>query len=185
MKRIFIAVNVQINNTTLSIINEIINKLSGEKINWVNISNLHITLKFIGSTEEKIIPLIVNKLSKKLENKFLDSSFLLAGMGVFKNVKSPRVLWLGIENKSVLNEINNIIENELYDLGIEKTGKIFSPHLTIARIKFIKNFGELKEISEKYKNYEFQKIELNEIIIYESILKPTGPTYNALYRLKL
>lgn len=185
MKRIFIAVNIRVNSVTHRIITEIINKLSNEKIKWVNISNMHITLKFLGDTEDEIIPEIFNKLSEKLENKFSNSSFLLAGMGVFGNVKSPRVLWLGIKNNRVLNELNHIIENEICELGIEKSKKYFSPHLTLGRIKFVKNIKNLNDITEKYKNYEFQEVELNEIIIYESILKPTGPTYNALYRIKL
>ncbi|MFC2086420.1 RNA 2',3'-cyclic phosphodiesterase [Bacteroidota bacterium] len=185
MKRIFIAAKIHVNDKTHNIINEIICKLSNEKIKWVNIANMHITLKFLGDTEEEIIPLIFNKLSDKIENKFPDSSFLLAGMGVFGKLKSPRVLWMGIKNKNALSDINSIVENELYDLGIEKSAKSYSPHLTIGRIKFMKNFRKLNEILEKYENYEFQEIELNEIIIYESILKPTGPAYKALHSVKL
>ncbi len=185
MKRVFIAVKVISNENTYEKLSSIRSNLHDEKIKWVDLANMHITLKFFGDTQEEKIPIINEAIVKNIENKFAGFSFLVKGLGVFKNIHNPRVLWLGIVNKDDLNALNDIIENSLYKIGFDKSDKKFSPHLTIGRIKYLKNRNKLKELLNVYNEYKFQEVKVDKLIIYESVLQKTGPVYSELYTIKL
>ena len=53
----------------------------------------------------------------------------------------------------------------------------FKPHLTLGRVKSVRDTENLKKVLEKYRDDEFQKVEVKEVILYESILMQTGPIY--------
>ena len=89
----------------------------------------------------------------------------------------PRVLWIGMEPALVIQEIQTKITSKLLDIGFSFDKKDFSPHLTIARIKKLVEYHQLTDIISKYKNKDFQTTEISEIILFESILKPSGPEY--------
>ena len=61
--------------------------------------------------------------------------------------------------------------------GFEKEERKFRPHLTLARIKYIRDREVLQEKLAEYRDTVFQKIQVEEIIYYESILRPGGPSY--------
>jgi 2'-5' RNA ligase len=49
MKRLFIAVPVQPSPALISLTGELKKALKNEKINWVDLQNMHFTLQFLGS----------------------------------------------------------------------------------------------------------------------------------------
>ena len=70
-------------------------------------------------------------------------------------------------------------------MGIEIEDRPFKPHLTIGRIKHLKDKVTLKALIDKYKNLEIQNTVMNEVILYESILLQSGPVYEPLARFNL
>ena len=68
MKRIFIAVKVNPEETFLKMINSFKTALFTENIKWINPENIHITLAFLGDTEEKLIKDINSMLDKVCRN---------------------------------------------------------------------------------------------------------------------
>ena len=92
---------------------------------------------------------------------------------------------MGINQTKPISELKTGIENKIIDFGFEKDLKKFRPHLTIARIKHISNPNKLKNIINKYKEMLFQKVYVNEVILYESKLKPQGAIYSKLHSFKL
>jgi len=65
-------------------------------------------------------------------------------------------------------------------LGFPRDEREFRPHLTMARLKWINDKEKLKDLLETYKNEDFQEVKINEVIYYESILKPSGPVYKPI-----
>ncbi|MBS3086745.1 RNA 2',3'-cyclic phosphodiesterase [Candidatus Pacearchaeota archaeon] len=110
--------------------------------------NLHLTLKFLGEVDEKDIEQIKKKLK---EIKFNSFETEIDSLGIF-HPKLIRIVWLHMNNCDALQkEID------------EKLSPIFEPerrfmsHLTIARVKSIKD----KNIFlEKIKKIKFDKIKL-------------------------
>jgi 2'-5' RNA ligase len=185
MKRIFIALKVEAGDVLLRMLSSLKSLLGNEKIKWVDPGNIHLTLAFLGDTEDDRIK-VAGIMLKNVCSGFGEFDFTLTGAGVFKNYNDPKVIWIGIEESEKLIKLNDIINTGLKDTGFKVEDRQFRPHLTIGRIRFIKNIDTLKSALDMYQNTLVQKVHVSEIILYESILKPTGPIYKlvGIFRLK-
>ena len=97
-------------------------------------SQLHLTLKFIGEISESVINDSIEAL-KTIDYPSFQLEF--ADLGVFPNIKRIRVLWMGInEGKQDLISLSKIANDKLKSVGIPIDKRSYSPHLTLARIKF-------------------------------------------------
>jgi 2'-5' RNA ligase len=179
MKRVFIAVKVEPGGELLRMFTSLKALLGAENIKWVDPANIHLTLAFLGDTEEKRIKILSGMLKKKC-NGFGPFDFVLAGLGVFKNFRDPRVLWVGIRSTERLIQLNNIIAEGLKLNGFEIEERQFKPHLTLGRVKSLKDTENLKILLESYRDVQFQTVRINEVILFESILSQTGPIYKSL-----
>jgi RNA 2',3'-cyclic 3'-phosphodiesterase len=179
MKRIFIALKVEPDGKFLKMISSLQSRLQGESIKWVDTDNIHITLAFLGDTEDDRISGISKMLNSRCEGsgKF---EILIKGSGVFKSLKDPRVIWAGIEPSDKLNHLNGLIINGLKDTGIRIEERPFKPHITLGRIKYLSHGDALKEAVEEFRGTELQKVPVNEVILYESILLASGPVYKPI-----
>ena len=184
MKRTFVAIRINISKQTAAFFNDIKFLLKDEKIKWVDPWNMHLTLFFLGDTEEKLIPEISEEL--KLELKGIRSFKLKCKkLGLFKNINNPRVLWFGLEEEQELLELKLKVDNVIKSFGYRVENKKFVPHLTLGRVKFLKNKRLLESIVEKYKDQTIQEFEVGELIFYESKLTPKGSVYSVLNKIML
>lgn len=149
------------------------------KINFVHKKNIHLTLKFLGNIEENKIKNIKEKLSEIKLNKF---ELIVDKFSAFPNIKNPKVLWFGIKKEEKLFELQKKIDELTLDFTNESID--FSPHLTIARIKSIKNKSEFSKILEKI---EIKKLnfKIESFSLYKSTLSKNGPKYGLLENYKL
>jgi 2'-5' RNA ligase len=184
MKRTFIAIKIHPGKEMRNILDYFKQQLSGEKIKWVDPENMHITISFLGDTDEKMIGSI-SDIIKQTAMDHPPFELVFSGAGVFKNLRDPRVLWIGTEINPVLQNMKISLENELSGFGFEKENREFRPHLTLGRIKWIKNTAILEEAIQQYKDQEIQREYINELIYYESILKPEGPVYLTILNVPL
>jgi len=181
LKRIFIAIDIPLESGIVEQINQLKSEFINEKIKWVKPHQYHITIQFLGKVENSDI-LHINESLDKVTGSFPGFSLELTEFGVFKNLKNPRVLWIGFRPCEELIILKNTVEDEMTKFGFEKSDKYFSPHLTIARIKTLRQSEKLKELINSYNGIILQVVEVGEIILYESILKPEGPEYNVIKR---
>jgi 2'-5' RNA ligase len=184
MKRVFVAVKVNPESNLLRMISSLKALLGDENIKWVDPSNIHLTLAFLGDTEEKRIKILADMLKERCTG-FHEFEFELAGAGIFKNYRDPRVIWAGIKSAEKLSLLNEVIKEGLKGNGFEIEERSFRPHLTLGRIKSIKDTENLKSALERYSDQQIQTVHLNEVILYESILLKTGPLYKPLKKFVL
>jgi 2'-5' RNA ligase len=183
-RRLFIAIKVSPDADTLNHIYRIVKRLEGEAIKWVDFSGIHLTLKFLGDTEPELIPEIKEALAN-LAQFHKSMNLKMEGIGVFPNPNKPRVLWLGLEQDEKLTQLAKHIEKEMEKIGFEPEQKEFKPHITLGRIKFIRDLRNLQKLLDQYKDKYFQDVAVEEIILYESTLTPAGARYKALAKFKL
>ncbi len=179
MKRIFVALKIHPSEKFLTIYDELKSACRNDKIKWVEPYNIHMTLKFLGETEEDKIGSIRNVLSGI---SFRNQSFelKLKDVGIFGSSYKPRVIWFGIEeNESLINLANDVLD-QMHDLGFEKDRQNFVPHLTIGRIKFIDNKRTFQEVINKYRSIKIQEQKVDQFYLIESILRQQGPEYKIL-----
>src|SRR5664279_1816665 len=124
MKRIFIAIKVNVGETFFEMISSFKSELSGDNIKWINPENIHITLAFIGNTENDLI----KSISEMLEKTCKDSGnfeLVIRGTGVFKNINDPRIIWTNIDHSEKLLMLAEKILKELNQMNITLDDKPF------------------------------------------------------------
>jgi 2'-5' RNA ligase len=179
MKRIFIAIKVDPSNNLAEIMSSLKSELNNERIKWTDPENIHITLLFLGDTEETKIGEISTLLKDRCSGTG-EFELIIKGLGVFKNLNDPTVIWTGIVPSMKLDQLNESIVNGVRNIGIKVDIRPFKPHITLGRIKSFNSKPVLKRFLEDYQEKEIQKIAVKEIILYESKLFQTGPKYNAI-----
>ena len=177
----FIAIEVDSFPKIIELENEI--KKSGAPLKLVEPQNIHITLKFLGDTDENLIGKIEDILKESVSD-IKPFEIILKGAGVFPNQNYIKVMWIGIENTEQLGKIANKIDEQISGLGFDREKRRFSAHLTIARVKSAKNKDNLIQIIEKYKEIEFGRITVHSIKLKQSELTPKGPIYTTLKEVK-
>ena len=182
--RTFVAIKIESGEELLGFINNIHHRLRDEKIKWVHPDNMHLTLFFLGETEDSQIQSIGTGLREIAENS-MQISLMLSGIGVFKNIRDPRVIWIGLKENQYLVDFHSRIQKFIGDQGFPKDDRPFRPHLTIGRPKRIHNRETLREIIEKNRDRTFQESIVEDIIFYQSIRKERGPEYRVIEKLGL
>jgi 2'-5' RNA ligase len=110
---------------------------------------------------------------------------IIRGAGVFKSFKYPSVIWSGIAPSAELLRLYGIIKIGLSDVGIKIEERPFKPHLTLGRIKYLKTDSGLREMLDRYKDFELQKVSVCEVTLFESILLQKGAVYKTVAKFKL
>lgn len=136
----------------------------------------HLTLKFLGEVEKEKLSILIEELSKVQFNPFEAN---LSHIGAFPNTNNPRVVWIGLEPQDTINELQKKIDLATQKLGFDPDNR-FHPHLTLARIKFIKN---RKEFADMLDNLSPTKgsFKLDSFKLIKSTLTPNGPVYEVLH----
>ena len=103
--------------------------ISGAK--WVDPGNFHLTLRFIGETDEAVAADIDEALARLRARRF---TLQLTGTGVFGGGDKPRSLWVGVERSPELVALRDKIEHALVRVGLAPEPRKFTPHITLARL---------------------------------------------------
>jgi 2'-5' RNA ligase len=156
----------------------------GADAKWVKTENLHLTLKFLGNTSEELMPDIKDALAGAVAGH---KSFAIRfkGAGVFPDRKRPRVIWVGIEDSGSLVALQKEVEEAMAAQGFEVEGRAYSPHLTIGRLKSPRRRDLLLKELDTLGGEEFGSIEVTEISMMKSTLKPSGAEYSRLFSVPL
>jgi 2'-5' RNA ligase len=144
------------------------------------LSQLHITLKFLGEIPEQRINTIKQALGTIVVSSFPLS---FSKLGCFPNERRPRVIWIGIDQGyEELRLLAKEVDQKLSELGFPKEKRRFSPHLTLGRVKRL-NPDEKEVVSELLQNFTFQtntSEEITALVFKKSTLTPKGAIYENL-----
>ena len=184
MRRIFIAVKINAGGNLKDLIFSLRSELEGENIKWIDPDSIHITLAFLGATEEEKIDAVIRLLGERCPG-FGIFEFYLTGVGVFKSVNNPRIIWIGTGASDELVRLNEVVNDGLKNIGFTVEDRPFRPHVTIGRVKFLKDPDKMKLLLAKHHDSEIQKITVEEVVLYESILVGPKPVYKPVFTVKL
>ncbi|MBL4932785.1 RNA 2',3'-cyclic phosphodiesterase [Clostridium paridis] len=94
-------------------------------------NNFHLTIRFIGEAADTQITRIKEIMDKSLQGI---SSFelLIGNLGIFKR-KKTNILWMGIEENTVLSELHKELTILLQEYKIPFYDKLYMPHITLGR----------------------------------------------------
>ena len=145
------------------------------KIKYVELTNLHLTLKFFGDIDTNGLKLLEDAIANVV-SEFEPFKINISGCGSFPNNNHIKVIWVGIEDDSILKDLHDKLDKEFARIGFDKDRK-FSTHLTIGRMKSAKNKDKVKSTIEEFSNFEIGEMEVSQISLKKSTLTPRGPIY--------
>ncbi len=155
------------------------NRNKAAKIKWVFKKNLHLTLKFFGEISDDK----AGELTTKLKSiKFSEFKLELNSIGFYGGSKAINVIFVSVEPEDEIANLQKLVDAETIGLGDLKIGS----HITLGRVKFVKNKKEFYDFAEKIKDFEIKKLhfKVSEFCLFKSVLRKEGPEYILLKRYK-
>ncbi|NPV26007.1 MAG: RNA 2',3'-cyclic phosphodiesterase [Firmicutes bacterium] len=183
--RTFIAIKLssELQRVVLQRQNQLMQEINGVK--WVEAENLHLTLKFLGDTDENAVKRVWTALNDGVEG-ISPFSLVAEGIGGFPNSNRARVLWLGVGGN--LNELNRVydgIETALVNLGWPREKARFHPHITLGRVR---NGALPVDLRPWVEGQEFKRMGswlVKGVSFMQSELTRRGPIYTTLAEILL
>ncbi|MFX1506249.1 MAG: RNA 2',3'-cyclic phosphodiesterase [Promethearchaeota archaeon] len=179
MVRSFICVEIN-KSEVVSRIEELISKIKFDGVRPVKPNQVHLTLKFLGEVPDTQI----GRIKQAIQTiDFPSFDITLEGMGCFPNLNYIRVVWIGIkEGSENLKQLAGLVEEKLNPIGFPKEKRRFSPHLTLSRIKKLRNSDkkQLTTIIQNSKTLPIGDQMIDELILKKSTLTPKGAIYENL-----
>ncbi len=182
MTRLFIA--LELSEQQKNEVNRLQEKIKTymEGVRWVKPEGLHLTLKFLGETDENCLDQIKKAMD---ENTALLKQFEVAyGQGgVFPSPRKARVIWIGLKKGSEeVSELAGGMEKALSRLGFEPERRSYSPHLTIGRARSPLPENIVRRYLDRENNFSTTASTIQGATLFESKLSPRGATYIVRYR---
>lgn len=142
-------------------------------------SQLHITLAFMPNVQLHDLHFIQNAVERTIQSY---TSFIIEGMSIACVPKhTPRLIWLTLYqhyNNNRIEQLAHDIYNTLHHFIAGKEYE-FIPHITLARIKNIRSYHDLKQALTGI-TFTNTLYTINRISIKQSELTAQGPHYTTL-----
>ncbi len=143
----------------------------------VDPESLHITLLFIGEVEPPVLEAVKEKLAGVPVRPM---RLVVRGVGYFPGGSRVNVVWLGVEDvDSTLTELQKEVVSRLSALGF-RPDKEFRPHVTILRVKSVRNKAGALEALRKLAGHYVGEVVANVFKLKKSVLTQQGPIYEDL-----
>ncbi len=155
-----------------------------DKVKWNPEGLWHLTFKFIGDVSPEELGWLRNSLRNGLSG-FSSGEVIFRGSGFFGKREAPKVIWAGVQVTNWLLALKNKVEEAASGLDLPADDRPFRPHLTLGRVKFLRNPSFLIEKVEKEADTFWGKKRVDEVILYKSRLTSQGPVYSEIECFKL
>lgn len=149
---------------------------SNLEMRWTTPETMHLTLRFVGDTDEELKNSLVRALADIDHFSF---EMTINGLGYFPPGKYPKILWAGIQENDSLMELQEKVEEACRKAGLDAEERSFKPHVTIGRVQGASKKEVLSFINE-HNRLIFEDIPVKKFILYESKLYPNGAIHTPL-----
>jgi 2'-5' RNA ligase len=150
------------------------------EVKWVRAESVHLTVKFLGDTDEKLI----YRIGAALDAIAAESQPMVSvidRLGGFPSLKRPRVIWAGggepLDPAVRLAGRGDAVTAEF---GFDRETRPFKAHLTLGRVREGRRVDDLARYIESYR-VEPCEMRLDRLVLIKSILTPQGAIYQRLH----
>lgn len=172
-------------------LNEVLNNyqaiLDRIPVRWIPVTNIHLTLKFLGEVSLSNLNLLTDMIQAEISNHH-QFEISVGSSGAFPNNRQPRIIWVGVEAPQELTQIQAGIEAATARLGYAREERAFSPHLTLGRVSRNASMQDMKAIShtiEKVRVGFLGATNIEKVHLYRSDLRPSGAVYTHIFSASL
>lgn len=164
-------------------INALKKKARSKAIRWTKPENLHITLQFLAAVNSDDLPKLIEIVRTEIAGKIKNSYVKLENLQLFPSPYRPRVIVLNLTPQADLVNLASAIGHGIQELHYPLDERPFKGHLTIGRIKHIEGvkLNFLSDIDPPV----FNKIKVNEVVLFRSDPQPEGSKYTVIEKIVL
>lgn len=140
--------------------------------------NLHVTLWFLGELPKHKLDIVLEEAGKV---RFKPFQVRVRGVGYFPGGSRVNVVWLGIDDpsqglKGILDQLLTLLGKK----GFRYDERGFTPHLTIARVKYLKDKAKVLDLLRELRDLEIGSQNVASFRVKKSVLTSSGPVYSDL-----
>lgn len=181
MIRLFVAVNLPPASRERIAADSLPLREAAPSIAWIRAPLLHLTLKFIGEQEERVVPRFAEACAA-VAGSARPHRLAFAAYGAFPNLRRPHVVWLGISaGGEQLARVAADLDAVCETLGVARDARPFRPHLTLGRVKRELSKQESTALAQAARSASSQEaIMVESIDLMRSDLGGAGPVYTLL-----
>ena len=156
-------------------------------VRWTAPKNIHLTLHFLGDVTGEDVEKI-GELLQMTTAELQGFELTFGNIGCFPNFRRPRVVWIGIQGDrgSLLTLHRELGKRLALAIQFDPEPRPYSPHLTIGRVKRGKSQPQLAQVGQlleqSQSKHELVSMNIMEIALIHSDLRPTGSIYTPLKR---
>lgn len=152
-------------------------------VKWVDPPNLHVTLLFLGDIDDREL-VDVCRVVAAAAGREPPFALRVSGLGAFPTPRRPKVLWGGItDGADSLLRLHAAISAPLVDAGLyRKEDRDYTPHLTLGRANAETDAHRLAPELVKRLAWDGGRTAVDEVLVFSSELRRTGPEYAVMAR---
>ncbi|QCJ46915.1 RNA 2',3'-cyclic phosphodiesterase [Haloprofundus sp. MHR1] len=157
-----------------------------EGLRFVDPTRAHLTLKFLGETDENRLEEVGEALESAVDAADVDPfEATVGGLGVFPSLDYITVVWLGLEaGGERTTRLAEAVERETTAIGFEPESREFTPHVTLARMDDARGKDVVRRVVRGTEptvgTFRVEKLRLK-----QSVLGPDGPEYSTVRQFAL
>ena len=156
-------------------------------VRWARPDQFHLTLRFLGDVPADGVEDLKKSVGAVCRNA-RPLSLRAEGVGFFPNPRSPRVIWVGInDQEGRLGDLQKQIETVAGQFSAEPGEKNFMGHVTLGRLKNPRP-ADTRDLAARAQSLEkrlFGEWPAHEIEIIRSELSPAGARHTSLAVIRL
>ena len=162
-------------------------KLPAAAASWTRPENMHLTLRFLGDTEESRIESLKAGLAEALAG-FGELPLISERLGCFPDLRYPRVIWAWVyDDAERLAQLQGRVAQATDAFTDEPAESRFTGHITLARVRQIRRTEA--EIIASFVNgavtRKFGPWTADRVNLIRSELSPGGSRYTTLAEVRL
>lgn len=158
---------------------------AASEANWVSEDNLHLSLKFFGEQPQEAPASIVSALAP-VGASHQPFDLRVSGLGAFPNLRSPRVVWMGVQHDPRLELLHHDLEATCAANGYPLDARAFRPHITIARVRETMPLANARALALAARAVVYTGVQqVTALSLVESTLGPGGPRYTKVASIPL
>ncbi len=142
-------------------------------VSWTPAGNVHLTLRFIGETDEAAQARFEEALARVRVEPFI---LPVGGVGLFPSRGPAKVLWAGVGNGHTrLHQLRKQVDEALLSVDSRILMPGFHPHFTLGRVGYEYELKQLMHFLERNAAFEAPPFRVAEFQLLASELKPGHP----------
>jgi 2'-5' RNA ligase len=158
---------------------------------WIPEENIHITLHFLGETEENRVAAVTEAIDSATA-RHAPFEFTISGTGCFPSPRKPRVLWAGVrQGEDRLVALAHSVQEALKQRGFPPPDRDFHPHVTLAYVRKQTKPPQARQLPPLMEQASPELLgagleeRLTTVALYQSTLSKQGAQYAIIHRSEL